>query len=109
MKSKKEIFAVWEVDDLPTEDNCGETGEMAALQNQCHVSCGVGDDQWDGFFLESDKGAKLVIEHVRASYYRITFTAPAQDLADHKDYWLSPNTLGANEIEAVDFGMREIK
>ena len=103
MKHEKEVFAVWELKELPHEDNCGEA---SGLEEQCHISCGVGDDQWSGFFLEDDKGAKLLIEHLHKGGYKITLTAPALDLGEHKDYWLSPNTLGPNEVEAVDFGMR---
>jgi hypothetical protein len=104
-KTKKEVFAVWDLEEIPALDNCGEE---APFEEQVHISCGVDDDQWEGFFLESDKGARLTIEHKPGGGYRVEFTAPAQDL-DQAGYWMSPNTLGPDEIEASDYGMRPAK
>lgn len=89
----KQVFARWEnVQTLP--DDIGEI----------HISCGVGDAQWDGFFI-TDRGACMTITY-KPDGYEITFTAPSCEIETHEGYWLSPCPLGEDEAEAVEFGTR---
>ena len=89
----KEVFAKW------------RTAHVNIEIEDVHVSCGVGQDQYDGYSI-GDSGARLTVEYT-GMHYNVTFTAPSQALEKEADYWLSPCTLGHEEIEAYDFGIRE--
>lgn len=57
------VTATWHVKKLPTD------------KKEFHISCGHGDDQWEGFF-PTDKGARLTIrEHAKHGHV-VTLFAP---------------------------------
>ena len=99
--TKKEVYAVWGL----TNEEMPEQVDLSDF----HISCGCDDDDQAPGFFHSDKGAKLVIEPCKEGY-TVTLTAPAGILAKYpKTYWLSPNPIGDDCIEAMDFGMRDVK
>ena len=89
----KRVFAKWLVSDLP--DNFTDF----------YISCGAGDDQWDGYFIH-DKGATLNIKYNKHRFYEVEFTAPALNLTKYKDAWLSP-ALICDTWEATKWGIRK--
>lgn len=102
--TKKEVYATWKLDTLEV----GGEFEGMDFEDQFYIQCGVGDDQWESF-TPADNGARLIVERVKDAGYLVTLTAPALDLAKHKDYWLSPSCPGADEVESDNFGMRDVK
>lgn len=84
-----QFYAKWVLETLPDEID------------DFHISCGVGDEQWDGYFV-SDPRAKLTIKH-KSNGYHVKLTAPTQGLENEKGWWLSPSCPHGRE--AVEFGI----
>ena len=68
------------------------------------LSCGVGDEQYEGYEL-ADEGAKLEVVNAPQGF-DIKFTAPSQNLEENCNYWLSPALDCLTEDDIVDWGMR---
>lgn len=86
-----QAFAKWTVQNLP-DDISG-----------IHISCGVGDEQWDGFHIDG-QGSCLTIKPTTDSSWEITLTAPSCGLEDSEAHWLSPSLIN-DETEATEFGI----
>lgn len=82
--------------------------ELPEDLNDIHVSCGVGEDQVDGFTL-ADEGATLTVKSVVGACgeteLEITFTAPSGGIEKEEGFWLSPSLI-SDETEAEAFGIR---
>jgi hypothetical protein len=91
----KRVFAEWVIEMMPDD--------FSAF----HISCGRGDDQYDGYFIH-DKGATMLIKHGSDGLYHVRFEAPDEGLTSHADHWLSPS-LVEDKYEPSDYGSFEVK
>lgn len=90
------VYAVWEVVDVPTQE------ELDAL----YIQCGVSEADWDSYSA-GDKGARVYVDTTGgAGCVRVTFEAPSLGIENEPLRWFSPCTLGEDETEALDFGIR---
>lgn len=94
----KLVYAMWDLLSFPTYDEeCDDN-----VFDQFHVSAGVGNEQYDGYFT-TDEGAILSFTNMGGGKVRAVFTAPSQGLESHgtgdDGYWLSPNPVMGVEPE----------
>jgi len=95
----KKVFAKWRTDFVPSVEDL----------THLHISCGVGDEQWDGYQWQ-DVGVHIHVRDLspcpkKQGPYETAFTAPSLDLEKEEDYWLSPSLLN-DKYEAVDWGIK---
>lgn len=87
------VFAQWRipVDDFEAFDS-----------DEIYISCGAGDEQYDGYFI-NDEGATINVKQTDG-VVNVEFSAPSDGLETHSNLWLSPSTI--NDFEAVEFGIK---
>lgn len=89
----KFAYARWEI----------QGTELPSDLQDIHISCGVGDEQYDCFDLNRPE-SKLTITG-NPNGYDIELKVFSDGLENEEDYWLSPCTL--DDVEAKEFGIEE--
>lgn len=89
------VYAQWEV-----------KGRHLPDLSELHISCGVGDEQWEAFTLNCVESYLLIGGTPEG--YHIELRVWSDGLEKEKDYWLSPAPIYCNgkEYEAVEFGIK---
>ena len=93
------IHARWRVRHLPEE-----LGDI-------HVSCGVGDEQWEAFSMDDPRAFLSIIPTGRGTYSVLFAVHLDPETAEAimtatEDFWLSPNVwdgMDSKEENAIEF------